>query len=196
MGIDMESATSLVRPRRIEPRAVFAAAALAVALVAALMSAPAVAVPETPPQAVDTETPAVVITGLRLDPASPGPNTLCRLWVTLRNDGPHTVSWLHFRLRLNGQPIATYEGDVFMEPVSAGQEREIRLFNLWSSETGRPPGPEGRLEVELTLEAATWVDITTPDVGAEGPGGEEVWTPLGVVPGLPSSLHRVFGGKE
>ncbi len=143
--------------------------------------------PETP-----LPEPSIVLTGLRLEPKVPPPGTLCQVWVTLRNDGSHTASWLHFRLRLNGQIIPTYEDDVFMHSLAAGEEQEIRLFNVWSSETGRPPGPQGRLEVELTLEEATWIEIQAASPETDG---EEVWTPIGAVAGLPSALRRVLGGK-
>lgn len=140
---------------------------------------------------VSPSAPSIVVTGLRLEPAAPPPETLCRLWVTLRNDGSEAASWLHFRLRLNGHVIRTYDEDVFMHSLPPGEEKEIRLFNVWSSETGRSAAAQDRLEVELTLQEASWVEIRAASPETEG---EEVWTPLGAVPGLPSSLRRVFGG--
>ena len=71
-------------------------------------------------------------------------------------------------------------------PTGPGMSQEIRLFNVWSSETGRPPAVDGRLEVEVVLEAATWVEIEVSE-----DGGAESWTPKGPIPGLPSSLRRV-----
>lgn len=130
--------------------------------------------------------PSLVLTDLRLDPPSPSPETLCKLWVTIRNDTEQVASLLHLRVLLNGREVGRYASDSFVVRLDPGTSREVRLFNVWSSETGRPPTADGRLEVEVVLEAATWVEV-------EGPKseGSEVWTPKGPVPGLPSSLRRL-----
>lgn len=129
---------------------------------------------------------SLVLTDLRLDPSSPDPDTLCKLWVTIRNDTDQVASLLHLRVRLNDQDVGRYASDSFVVRVDPGTSQEVRLFNVWSSETGRPPASDGRLEAEVTLEAATWVEIDAPK-----DGGPEVWTPSGPVPGLPASLRRL-----
>lgn len=133
-------------------------------------------------------TPAsLVLTDLRLDPPSPGPDTLCKVWVTIRNNTDEVASLLHWRVHLNGQDVGRYSSDRWVVRLDPGTSQEVRLFNVWSSETGRPPAVDGRLEMEVVLEAATWVEIED-----SADGGTESWTPKGPVPGLPSSLRRVM----
>lgn len=129
---------------------------------------------------------SLVLTDLRLEPSSPGPDTLCKLWVTIRNNTDQVASLLHLRVRLNGQDVGRYASDSFVVRLDPDTSQEVRLFNVWSSETGRPPTADGRLEVEVVLEAATWVDVE----GLKSEGSE-VWAPKEPVPGLPSSLRRV-----
>lgn len=130
--------------------------------------------------------PLLVVESIQVDPASPGPDTLCRLSVKLRNSGAKTASALAFRVKVDGKDLPVYEKELFLRPVSAGAagnagaSAEIRLHNFWSSETGRPFPTGGKMTVEVTLAEARWMDVKTQD-------GAEVWTPAGPVEGLPVS---------
>jgi hypothetical protein len=58
---------------------------------------------------------------------------------------------------------------------------EVRLYNFWTTETGRPAPADGRLAVAVELTEAHWYRIAEDDEGVE------VWTPLEPVSGLPSA---------
>lgn len=147
--------------------------------IAALSLALAAAVTAQEP-AAETKKPLVTVEAVTVEPSSPGPDTLCRLRVTLRNAGEKTASLLGFAVEVAGHELPIYEKELYAFPVPPGETAELRLFNFWSSETGREAPEDGRLTVEVTLKEAQWVKIeTVEDV--------ETWTPLGAVPGLPSS---------
>lgn len=124
--------------------------------------------------------PLLALESVQVDPASPGPDTLCRLSVKLRNSGTKTASAFAFRVRIDGKDLPVYEKELFLRPVGAGASSEIRLHNFWSSETGRPFPAGGKMTVEVTLAEARWMDVKTQN-------GTEVWTPAGPVEGLPVS---------
>ena len=134
--------------------------------------------------------PSLILDAVRVDPASPGPNTLCRLTVTLRNTGDRPASALELTVKLNGRPLPAYKDRIYMHAVEPGAAREIRLFNFWSTETGRPAPADGKLALEVTLNRAAWVQKETKD-------GAVVWTPLGPVAGLPAakSISLKLGKK-
>jgi hypothetical protein len=124
--------------------------------------------------------PALTLEAVKVDPASPGPDTLCHLSVTLRNAGSKRASALEFVVKVNGRELAAYKDRLYLEPVEPGATREIRLFNFWSTEPGRPaPVPaDNKLQVEVTLARASWMDRSEQN-------GAEVWTPAGAAEGLP-----------
>jgi hypothetical protein len=122
----------------------------------------------------------LVLEAVEVDPASPGPDTLCKLGVTVRSSGGKTASALGFRVRVDGKELPVYRNELFFRPVAAGAAAEVQLHNFWSSETGRPFPASGRMTVEVTLTEARWMDVKTRD-------GAEVWTPVGAVEGLPVS---------
>lgn len=124
--------------------------------------------------------PLLTLEAVQVDPASPGPDTLCRLSVRLKSSGTKTASALAFRVRVDGKDLPVYEKELFLKPVAPGASTEIRLHNFWSSETGRPFPTGGKMTVEVTLAEARWMDVKTQD-------GAEVWTPVGPVEGLPVS---------
>jgi hypothetical protein len=124
--------------------------------------------------------PALALEAVKVDPASPGPDTLCRLSVTLRNSGAKTASALAFRVEVDGRELPVYKNELFFRPVAAGATAEVKLHNFWSSETGRPFPTNGRMTVEVTLAEARWMDVKTEN-------GAEVWTAAGPVEGLPVS---------
>jgi hypothetical protein len=146
-----------------------------------------------PPASAQGEpaTAQLAITAIRVEPAAPAADTLCRLAVTVRNSGDRKASQLGFSVRLNGQDLSVYGNQLFMYAVPEGGELEIPLYNFWTTETSRPTMPvDGRFTVEVTLNEAQWMDISMEkemvDKGGQQVEEEvEVWTPLGPVEGLP-----------
>ena len=124
--------------------------------------------------------PGLALEAVKVDPASPGPDTLCRLSVTLRSSGAKTASALAFRVKVDGRELPVYRNELFFRPVAAGATAEVRLHNFWSNETGRPFPTNGKMTVEVTLAEAQWMDVKTEN-------GAEVWTAVGPVEGLPVS---------
>lgn len=124
--------------------------------------------------------PGLTLEAVKVDPASPGPDTLCKLSVTVKNAGAKTASALGFRVKVDGKDLAVYGNELFFRPVAAGGTAEIKLHNFWSNETGRPFPTGGRMTVEVTLTEARWMDVKTEN-------GAEIWTPVGAVEGLPVS---------
>lgn len=122
--------------------------------------------------------PAVTIEAVKVEPAAPGPDTLCRLSVSLKNSGDRTASAFEIAVRLNGQEIPSSKGRLYLQPLEPGRSGAIRLPNFWSTEAGRPAPRDGRLAVEVALVGASWMERETTN-------GAEVWRPLGPVPGLP-----------
>ena len=130
--------------------------------------------------AAEAPKPALTLEAVKVEPAAPRPDTLCHLTVTLRNAGTQRASSLEFVVKVNGQELPAYKKRLYLVPVEPGATREVRLFNFWSTETGRPAPANGKLDVEVTLAHASWVRTATRD-------GAEVWTPTGAVEGLPAS---------
>jgi hypothetical protein len=126
--------------------------------------------------------PTLTLEAVKVEPASPRPDTLCHLAVTVRNAGPQRASSLEFVVKVNGQELPAYKKRLYLVPVEPGATREVRLFNFWSTEAGRPAPANGKLNVEVTLARASWVQKGSRD-------GAEVWTPAGQVEGLPASKN-------
>jgi len=126
--------------------------------------------------------PMLTLEAVKIEPASPRPDTLCRLTVTLKNAGAQTASSLEFVVKVNDQELPAYKKRLYLVPVGPGATREVRLLNFWSSETGRPAPANGKLNVEVTLARASWAQKGSRD-------GAEVWTPAGPVEGLPASKN-------
>jgi len=144
------------------------------------LTLPLVAVLPGGAQEAKPSTPGLLLETVKVDPASPGPDTLCKLSVTIRNAGSRTASALGFRVRVDGKELAVYVNELFFRPIAAGSTAEVKLHNFWSNETGRPFPTTGKLTVEVTLTEAKWMDVKTEN-------GVEVWTPVGPVEGLPVS---------
>ena len=126
------------------------------------------------------ETPPITIESVLVEPSSPGPDTLCKLTVKLANGGDRTVSQLGFKGQINGQGLPVYANQLFMLPVPAGESIDVPLYNFWSTETSRPLPPDGKLDIEVRLVAAQWMEIKVEE-------DVEVWRPLGPVEGLPTT---------
>ena len=131
----------------------------------------------------------LTLESVKVDPASPGPDTLCRLSVTLRSSGPKTASALAFRVKVDGHELPVYKKELFFRPVAAGATAEVKLHNFWSNETGRPFPSNGKMTVEVTLAEAQWMDVKTEN-------GAEVWTAAGPVEGLPVSKSVTLALKK
>jgi hypothetical protein len=136
-----------------------------------LLLAPAAPAAEAPP--------AVTLEAVRLEPAAPGPDTLCRLFATLRNRGERPVSSFAFRVLVNGRELPVYRRQLFLKAVPPGETVELRLYNLWTTESSRPAAADGRLQLAVALVEAQWMEIRDES-------GVETWKPLGAVAGLPS----------
>jgi hypothetical protein len=126
------------------------------------------------------EAPPITIESILVEPSSPGPDTLCKLTVKLANGGDRTASQLDFKVQINGEDLPVYANQLFMFPVPAGESVDVPLYNFWSTETSRPLPGDGKLDIEVTLAAAQWMEIKLEE-------DVEVWRPLGPVEGLPTS---------
>ncbi len=132
---------------------------------------------EAPPGVPATA--ALAIESIAIEPASPAADTLCQLRVKLASSAEGTISALDFGVAIGGVALQVYDKQLFLETVAPGKTTEVRLYNFWTTETGRPAPASGKLELEVTLRAAQWVEITTEE------DGTEVWTLGEAVPGLP-----------
>jgi len=121
---------------------------------------------------------ALTLESVRVEPASPGPDTLCHLTVTLRNSGDRPASALEFVVKINGRELPAYKDRLYLQAVEPGASREIHLYNFWSTESGRPAPADGKLILEVTLAHAAWMQKETKD-------GAEVWSTAGPIEGLP-----------
>lgn len=135
----------------------------------------------------ESPTPAAAAAGLSIlsvgvEPAAPAADTLCRLRVQIQNSGTRPASHLVFRVRVGQHELPVYGKLVTLQTLPAGASTEVRLYNFWSSETGRPFPADGKLTVEVALLEARWVRVETKD-------GAEVTTPLEPVAGLPVSRN-------
>ena len=102
----------------------------------------------------------VVLSGFEVTPAAPGPETLCRLVVTVENKGSSAVYSFGFDVELNGRSLLVYEKQLFLQVIEAGEADEVALYNFWTSESGRPVPADGKIEVVVRLREARWVEVT------------------------------------
>lgn len=156
-----------------------AARALTFALAASLL-APAAShatEPQKPGRETGKEPPPVTLEAVRAEPTRPG-GGLWRLAVEVRNAGSRPASAFAFQVRIGGRELPVYRDQVFLHPVAPGAKETIPLYNFWVEETGRPAPGDGRLEVEVTLREAGWIEIEKKDEA-------EAWKPGGPVEGLP-----------
>lgn len=143
-----------------------------VGLVAILLAATA------PP--VRVEPSPVVVDTVTVSPAAVRGETLCQLVVGLRNAADFDLSAFRFRVVVEGHALPAYERRVFVETLPAGERREIRLYNFWSAESGRPAPTDAALDVEVELVEARRLGRSREA------SGEEVWKLGDAVAGLPS----------
>ena len=148
------------------------------ALLAALIAIGFFIAPSLPGQEEGQSTPQLTVEKISVEPANPGPDTLCKLRVTLRNAGKEIASQLDFHVSINGQELAVYRNQLFMFPIEPEQTAEIKLYNFWSTETSRSMPKDGKLKIEVSLVGAQWMKIETEEE-------VEIWKPLGPVDHLP-----------
>lgn len=160
---------------------------LAMAMAMALL----LAIPSLWAQAEEGQAPppTVSIQRVWIEPAAPGPETLCQLYVELESHGERAASLFAFEVEVGGRSLPVYAKELFAFPVAPGKKETVRLFNFWTSETGRPAPADGKLKVAVRLVEARWIEI-------EVEGDEETWTPLGEVAGLPSESELVVSLKK
>lgn len=148
---------------------------------------PAAAQPSEPPRqgaaaaegATPEAAPVLTLEALEITPEAPAADTLCRLTVRVKNAGDKPASSLVFSVSVGGRPLPVYGNQVFMQALPPGETTAVRLYNFWTTETGRPAPADGKLAVEVTLEEARWLEVT------KDADGVEVWQSLDPVPGLP-----------
>lgn len=169
----------------------FALLALAVLLT---LAPGLVAQEEVPPAEAKAPEPLVTLAGLKVEGPTPGeapgPESLVRLTVEIANRGEAIASALAFTVTVAGQALPVYEKQVFLKAVPPGGTTELRLYNFWTGETGRPAPADGKLPVEVTLTEARWMEVSEDEEGVE------VWKPLGEVEGLPVSVSTVVALKR
>ena len=125
--------------------------------------------------------PLLSVEAIVVTPPSPGPDTLCKLRVVIKNHGEQPASAFGFQVKINGQALPVYEKQRYLDPIEPGESKEIALFNFWSSETDRPFPQDGSVAVEVALTEARWV--------AKRMEGEvPVWTMKDLISGLPVAL--------
>lgn len=123
---------------------------------------------------------------LDVQPAAPAVDTLCHLTVKVRNGGAQPASSLRFAVSVGGHPLPVYDNQIFMQPLPPGATTEVKLYNFWTTETGRPAPADGKLAVAVSLEEARWLKVE------KDADGVEVWQPLDPVPGLPVSKTLIL----
>ena len=130
------------------------------------------------------------ISAITVEPGNLAPRTLCRLSVKIENRGPHSASSFHFKVKINGQELNTYQRTILMDRIDPGTTKEIQLFNFWTSDPAGPStGIGGPLPVEVTLDEARWCEVKT-----QGNVSETSW--LGAVEGLPVSKSLTLQVKS
>jgi hypothetical protein len=128
----------------------------------------------------------LAIAAVAVTPPNAGADTLCRLSVDLVNKGDRIASQLAFTVKVNGTELPVYKNQLFMQRLDPGKTTTLRLYNFWTTETGRTAPADGKYKVEVMLASAKWYRIGTED-------GVEVWTPLEAVPSLPVVASASFG---
>jgi|CXWL01.1.fsa_nt_gi hypothetical protein len=148
-------------------------------LLSALLLATAGAGAEPPPSPLALE--AVLVT-----PESPAADTLCRLTVKVSNRSDRPVTALAFTVSLGDHELPVYRNQIYLQAFPPGTTTELRLYNFWTSETGRPAPGSGVLPVKVTLREAKYVTVTKAE------NGDETWQLGEAVGGLPVVVEKVL----
>ena len=177
-------AQPLARTARRRSRGLVLGALLGVAtLGGTLIASVALAAEQAKPAAAASPLTLATVT---VTPPNPGPDTLCQLRVEVKNGGDRIASQLAFAVKVNGQELPVYKNQLFMQRLDPGKASTVRLYNFWTTETGRAAPADGKYRVEVTLASAQWYTVATKDAVEE-------WTPQGAVPGLPVTATATAG---
>lgn len=115
----------------------------------------------------------VGVDAIIVEPASPGPSTLCKLKVRVTNGGTQTVSYLKFNVTIDGQAVPTYLKQLYGINIAPGTAEEVGLYNFYSPSVVKP------FDVQVTLVEAQRVQV-------QKAGTSTTTTPSGPVAGLPT----------
>jgi hypothetical protein len=122
---------------------------------------------------------AVSIEAVAVSPQSPGPDVLCTLGVRLKNAGTHAATDFRFKVKIDGQEVATYNRESYAVNVAPGASDTIALHSFWS-----PATATAKLTVEVTVLEGRWAD-------AKREGDTFTTTPIGPIEGLPVSATQL-----
>ena len=115
----------------------------------------------------------VHVEAIMVQPASPGPSTLCEFKVRLKNAGSRPVSYFRFNVKIDGQDVPAYKLYTHVFNIEPGKTGKLALNNFYSP-------PEARaFEVQVTLVEAQWVEVKKE-------GTSSTTTPSGPMAGLPT----------
>jgi len=127
----------------------------------------------------------VSVDAVVVEPASPGPSTLCRLKVRLKNGGVGAISNFRFGVKIGGQDVAVYKNQSYAANIDAGKTDELALYSFYA------PAAPNAFDVQVTLLEAEWVQVKKE-------ASATTTTPTGPVAGLPVSAStsiKMSGGK-
>jgi hypothetical protein len=122
--------------------------------------------------------PPVSIEAVSVSPQNPGPGVLCTLGVRLKNAGTHTATDFRFKVKIDGQEVATYNIESFAVNVGPDASETIVLHSFWSPATATANFP-----VEVTVLEGRWADVKRE-------GNTSTTTPIGPIEGLPVSAMQ------
>jgi hypothetical protein len=120
------------------------------------------------------EAAVVGVDAIIIEPASPGPSTLCTLKVRLHNSGTQAVSYFRFNVKIDKQDVPTYKKQTYMINIEPGTADEVGLYNFYSPSVAKP------FTVQVILVEAQWVQVKKGRTST-------TTTPSGPVAGLPLS---------
>lgn len=128
----------------------------------------------------------LVLDALTVTPEKPSVDMLCQLRVKVRNTSNRTITALAFTVTVAGQELAVYRNQLYLQAFPPGATTELRLYNFWTSETGRPAPPDGKLPIRVTLREAQFVTV------GKAENGDETWDLGDKVPGLPVTVEKTL----
>jgi hypothetical protein len=134
---------------------------------------------------VASEAPAADLKGLTIEavetePPNPGPETLCTLRITLRNDGEenHADGFL-FKVTINGESQSVYDRHLWIYAIPPKGRVTLDLYNFWT------PTSRRGFTLDVSVVEAQWLKRGKDD---------DRW--VGPVPGLPISKSLKSGAAR
>lgn len=147
----------------------------------------ALALPSGATSAAEPPAAPLALEGLTVTPENPAADTLCHLTVKVRNRSDRAVTALAFTVEVAGKELTVYKSQLYLQAFPPNATTELRLYNFWTSETGRPAPPDGKLPLKVTLREARYLTLTTAE------NGDETWQLGEPVAGLPLVISKVVG---